>query len=116
MGYHTKNQKIRRPFCKHPLPARKMQAEEGEMDIGIINNETNQFESTTKLSSSLILDNHSDCWQKDTPKCLACVDLRDLIEVLVNQINELTLENQLLKRKTLCYAKSNRSCFTWRKG
>ena len=86
------------------------------MDIGIINNETNQFESTTKLSSSLVLDNHSDCWQKDTPKRLACVDLRDLIEVLVNQINELTLENKLLKRKTLCYAKSNRSCFTWRKG
>ena len=116
MGYHTKNQKIWRLFCKHPLPARKTQAEEGEMDIGIINNETNQFESTTKLSSSLVLDNHSDCWQKDTPKRLACVDLRDLIEVLVNQINELTLENKLLKRKTLCYAKSNRSCFTWRKG
>ena len=26
-----------------------------------------------------------------------------------------TLENKLLKRKTLCYPSSNRSCFTWRK-
>ena len=50
-----------------------------------------------------------------TLKYLACVDQRNLIEVLVNEINELTLENKLFKRKTLCYANSNKSCFTWRK-
>ena len=45
----------------------------------------------------------------------AYVDQRNLIEVLANEINELTLENKLLKRNTLCYANSNRSCFTWHK-
>ena len=80
------------------------------MEIGIINNEVNQIESTTKLSSSIVLDE-----QKDTPKCLARINQRSLIEVLVNEINELTLQNKLLKRKILCYANSNRSCFTWRK-
>ena len=33
------------------------------MEIGIINNEVNQIESTTKLSLSVILDYHSYCWQ-----------------------------------------------------
>ena len=75
------------------------------MEIGITNNEVNQIESTTKLFSSVVLDDHSYCWQKDTPKCLACVDQRNLIEVLVNEINE----------KSLCYANSNRSPFTWHK-
>ena len=28
-------------------------------------------------------------------------------------MNELTLENRLLKRNTLCYANNIRSCFTW---
>ena len=40
------------------------------MEIGIINNEVNQIESTTKLPLSVVLDNHSYCWQKDSPKCL----------------------------------------------
>ena len=40
-------------------------------------------------------------WQKGTPRCLVCVDQRDLIEVLVNEINELTLENKLLEREIL---------------
>ena len=40
------------------------------MAIGIINNEVNQIESTTKLPLSIVLDNHSYCWQKDSPKCL----------------------------------------------
>ena len=64
---------------------------------------------------SVILGDHSSCWQTDTLKFLTCVDKRNLIEVLVNEINELTLENKLLKRKTLCCANSNRSCFTWHK-
>ena len=85
------------------------------METEIINNEVNQIESTTKLSSSVVLNDHSYCWEKDTPKSLACIDHRNLSEVLVNKINELNLENKLLKRKTLCYAISNRSCFTWRK-
>ena len=85
------------------------------MEIGIINNEINQTESTTKLSSSVVLDDHSYCWLKNNPKCLACVDQRNLIEVLANEIIELTLENKLLKRKSLCYTNSNRSCFTWKK-
>ena len=50
--------------------------------------------------------------QKHTLKCLACVVQRNLIEVLITETNELTLKNKLLKRKTLCYANSNRSCFT----
>ena len=50
------------------------------------------FESTTKSPSS-VLDDHSYCWQKDTPKPLACIDKRNLIEVLVNAINELPLKN-----------------------
>ena len=98
---------------KHPLPAKKTRTEEGEMEIGIINNEVNQIEPATKLSLSVVLHDHSYYWLKDNPKCLACVDQRNLIEVLINEINELTLENKLLKRKTLCYANSNRSCFTW---
>ena len=100
MGYDTRRQKPRRSLFKHPLPAKKTQAEEGEIEIGITNNEVNQIESTPKLSSSEVLDDHSYCWLKDTPKCLACVYQRNLIEVLVNEINELTLENKLLKRKT----------------
>ena len=50
--------------------------------------------------------------QKHTLKCLACVVQRNLIEVLITETNELTLKNKLLKRKTLCHANSNRSCFT----
>ena len=110
-----KGKKSLRPLFKHPLPAKKTRTEEGEMEIGTINNVVNQNESTTKLSSSLVLDNYSYCWQKDTPKSLACVNQRNLIEVLVNEINELTLESELLKRKILCYAITNRSSFTWRK-
>ena len=85
------------------------------MEIGIINNEVNQIESTTKLCLSVVLDDHSYCWQKDAQKCLAFVDQINLIEVLVNEINELILENKLLRRKTLCYTNSNRSYFTSRK-
>ena len=51
------------------------------MELGIINNEVNQIESTTKVSSSVVLNDHSYCWQKDTPKCPACVDQRNLIKV-----------------------------------
>ena len=110
MGYDTKRQKILTPSSfQTPITSKKTQAEEGEMEIGIINNEVNLIESTTKLSLSVVLDGYSYCWQKDTPKCLACVDQRNLIEKLVNEINELTLENKLLKRKTLCHANSNRS-------
>ena len=115
MGYDTKRQNTWRPLFKHPLPAKKTWAEESKMEIGIINNEINQTESTTKLSSSVVLDDHSYCWLKNNPKCLACVDQRNLIEVLANEIIELTLENKLLKRKTLWYTNSNRSCFTWQK-
>ena len=44
------------------------------METGIISNEINQIESATKLSSSVVLDDNSYCWVKDSPKCLACVD------------------------------------------
>ena len=74
-----------------------------------------QIEITTKLSLSVVFDYHSCCWLKDTPKCIACVDQRNLIEVLVNEANELTLKNKLLKRKSLCYVCSNKSCFTYHK-
>ena len=40
-------------------------------------------------------------WQKGTPRCPVCLDQRDLIEVLVNEINELRWKNTLLKRKIL---------------
>ena len=71
------------------------------MKIGIINNEVNQTETTTKLSSSVVLDDHSYCWQKDTRKYLACVDQMNFIEVLVNETNELKLENKFSIIKTL---------------
>ena len=70
MDYDTKRQKTRRPLNKHPLPAKQTGTEEGEIEIGIINNEVNRNESITKLSSSSILDDHSYCWQKYTPICL----------------------------------------------
>ena len=89
MGYDTKSKKKRRPLFKHLLPAKKTRAEEGEMEVGIINNEVNQIESTTKFSLSVVLDDHYYWLQKDTSKCPACVDQRKLIEVLVNEINEL---------------------------
>ena len=44
------------------------------MEIGIFNKEVNQIESTTKLFSSVVLDDHSYCWQKGTTKCVACAD------------------------------------------
>ena len=44
MGYGTKRQKIRLAFFEHPLPAKKTRVEQGEMEIGIINNEENQIE------------------------------------------------------------------------
>ena len=98
MGYEAKRQNTPSAVFKHALPAKKTQAEEGKMEIGIINNEVNQFESTTKLSSSVVLDDHSYCWLKDIPKRLACVIQRNLTEVLVNEINELILENKLKER------------------
>ena len=90
MGYDTKRQKTRRPLFKHPLLVKKTRADEGVMKIGIINNEVNQIQSTKKLPSLVFLYNHSYCWQKDTPKYRACIPQRNLIEVLVNEINELT--------------------------
>ena len=62
MGYDGKRQKSRRPLFKHPLTAKKPRAEEGEMEIRIINNEVNQIESTTKLSSAVVPGDHSYCW------------------------------------------------------
>lgn len=67
------------------------------MEIGIINNKVNQIELTTKFSLLVFVNYHSYCWQKDTLKCLVCVDQKDLIEVLVHEINDLTLENKLLR-------------------
>ena len=37
-GYDTKRQNNRRPLIKHPLRAKKARAEQGEIEIGIINN------------------------------------------------------------------------------
>ena len=99
MGYAQQEIKTRRPLSKHPLPTKKIRVEEGEMEIGIINNEVNQIESTTELSSSVVLDDHSYCWQKDTPKCLACVDQSNLIENTGKWDQWTALENK--------------SCFTW---
>ena len=73
---------------------------EGKIEIEANDNEINpMFESTTKSPSS-VLDDHSYCWQKDTPKSLDCIDRGNFIEVLMNEINELPLKNKLLKRKT----------------
>ena len=72
LGYDTKRQKNRRPLFKYPLPTKKTRAEEGEMEIGSINNEVNQIESTTKSYSSAVLDYHSYCWQKDTQMSSLC--------------------------------------------
>ena len=71
MGYDVKRQKTRRLLFKHPLPAKKTRVQQGEMEMEIINNEVNQIESTARLSSSVVLDDHSYYWHKDTPKCLA---------------------------------------------
>ena len=40
-----KRQKTWHPLFKHPLPTKKTQVVEGEMEIGIISNEVKQFES-----------------------------------------------------------------------
>ena len=73
---------------------------EGKIEIEANDNEINpMFESTTKSPSS-VLDDHSYCWQKDTPKSLDCIDRRNFIEVLMKEINELSLKNKLLKKKT----------------
>ena len=73
---------------------------EGKIEIEANDNELNRmFESTTKSPSS-VLDDHSYCWQKDTPKSLDCIDRRNFIEVLMNEIHELPLKNKLLKKKT----------------
>ena len=63
----------------------------------------------------VVFDYHFYSQQKDTQKCLVCVGQRSLIGVMVNGINELTLKDKLLKKRTLCYANSNMSCFTWPK-
>ena len=69
IGYDKRRQKTRRAIFKHPLAllAKKTRAEEGEMETEIINSEVNQTESTKRLSSSVVLDDHSCCWQKGTP-------------------------------------------------
>ena len=73
---------------------------EGKIEIEANGNEIIPvFESTTESPSS-VLDDHSYCSQKDTPKSLDCIDRRNFIEVLVNDINERPLKNKLLKRKT----------------
>ena len=61
---------------------------EGKIEIEANDNEIyRMFESTTKSPSS-VLDDHSYCWQKDTPKSLDCIDRRNFIEVLMKEINE----------------------------
>ena len=61
---------------------------EGKTEIEANGNEINpMFESMTKSPSS-VLDDHSYCWQKDTPKSLDCIDRRNFIEVLMKEINE----------------------------
>ena len=68
IGYDTRRQKTRRALFKHPLAllSKKTRVEEGEMETEIINSEVNQTESTIRLSSSVVLDDHSCCWQKGT--------------------------------------------------
>ena len=61
MGYDIKGQKTWCPLFEHPLPAKKRRVKEGEMESEIITNEVNQTESTTKLSSSVVFNNHSYC-------------------------------------------------------
>ena len=87
------------PSFQTPITSKEKTRKKGEMEIGIINNEVNHIESTTKISSTVVLDDHSYRWQKDNPKYLAFLDQRNL-----PNINGLILENKLLKRKTLCYA------------
>ena len=61
IDYNRKRQKTRRPLFKYPLPVKKIRVVELEIEIGIINNEINRTESTTKLSSSVVLDGHFYC-------------------------------------------------------
>ena len=56
------------PSFQTPITSKEKTRKKGEMEIGIINNEVNHIESTTKISSTVVLDDHSYSWQKDTPK------------------------------------------------
>ena len=98
------------PSFQTPIISIEKKRKKSEMEIGIINNEVNHTESTTKISSTVVLDDILTVGRRIPPKYLAFLDQRNLIN-----INGLILENKLLKRKTLCYANSNRFCFTWRK-
>ena len=59
-GIIQKDKKLDAPFSNtHHHQHKKTRVEEGEIENGIINNEAkNQIESTTKLSSSVVLDEH----------------------------------------------------------
>ena len=69
MGYDTKRQKTWRPLFKHPLPAKKIWVEEGEMEIGIINTEVNHIESELKLSLSVVFDDQAEAHPKMPSLC-----------------------------------------------
>ena len=93
------------PSFQTPITSIEKTRKKSEMEIGIINNEVNHTESTTKISSTVVLDDILTVGRRIPPKYLAFLDQRNLIN-----INGLILENKLLKRKTLCYANSNRFC------
>ena len=56
------------PSFQTPITSIEKTRKKSEMEIGIINNEVNHTESTTKISSTVVLDYHSYSRQKDTPK------------------------------------------------
>ena len=56
------------PSFQTPITSIEKTRKKSEMEIGIINNEVNHTKSTTKISSTVVLDDHSYSRQKDTPK------------------------------------------------
>ena len=47
------------PSFQTPIISIEKTRKKSEMEIGIINNEVNHTESTTKISSTVVLDDHS---------------------------------------------------------
>ena len=50
------------PSFQTPITSIEKTRKKGEMEIGIINNEVNHTKSTTKTSSTVVLDDHSYSW------------------------------------------------------
>ena len=67
IGFDTKRQKTRSPLFKQPLPRKKTRAEEGEMEIGIINNvvPAKHREISTKIKKHSVTKSPKKLTQRD---------------------------------------------------